>query len=209
MRLSEWRAAAPTRDAMTLKVLAVVESVIAGMGSESDPHCWVAWGDDPNVRYTVFVPLPPGLVACTVRVNVPGEGPRASAKLIRWPRVQVGELVLETQGGHRVASFQLEQQVLRGADAQADRIARFGLAVLAAIDGRPAPDLDAVRGRRGSAKAKGAKRAPAKVSSAPKAGDARRTPGTADPRAADGSAAPGLGNGSALTAISAGRTKRA
>ncbi len=209
MRLSEWRAAAPTRDAMTLKVLAVVEPVIAAMGSESDPHCWVAWGDDPNVRYTVFLPLPPGLVACTVRVNVPGEGPRASAKLIRWARVQVGELVLETQAGHRVASFQLEQQVLRAADAQADRIARFGLAVLAAIDGRPAPDLDDARGRRGSGKAKGAKRAPAKASSAAKAGGAGRTPGTADPRAAAGSTAPGLGNGSALTAISAGRPKRA
>lgn len=209
MRLSEWRAAAPTRDAMTLKVLAVVEPVIAGMGGESDPHCWVAWGDDPSVRYTVFVPLPPGLVACTVRVNVPGEGPRASAKLIRWPRVQVGELVLETQGGHRVASFQLEQQVLRAADTQADRIARFGLAVLAAIDGRPAPDLDDARGRRGSGKAKGAKRAPPKVASATKVGGARRPPSTPDPRAADGSAAPALGSGSALTAISAGRTKRA
>lgn len=209
MRLSEWRAAAPTRDAMTLKVVAVIEPVIGAMGSRPDPHCWVAWGDDPSVRYTVFLPLPPGLVACSVRVNVPGEGPRASAKLIRWPRVQVGELIFETQGGHRIASFQLEQQVLRAADAQADRIARFGLAVLAAIDGRAAPDLDDGRGRRAPGRAQGAKRAPTKVSSATKVAGARRTPVTTDNRPAAGSTTPGLGNGTALTAISAGRTKRA
>lgn len=209
MRLSEWRAAAPTRDAMTLKVLAVIEPVIGAMGGESNPHCWVAWGDDPSVRYTVFLPLPPGLVACSVRVNVPGEGPRASAKLIRWPRVQVGELVFETQGGHRIASFQLEQQVLRAADAQADRIARFGLAVLAAIDGRPAPDLDDGRGRRARGKAQGAKRAASKTSSATKVSGARRTPATAAGRPADGTATAGLGNGNALTVVPAGRTKQA
>jgi len=137
---------------MTAKVLAVIEPVVEGMGADRDPHCWVAWAEDPGVRYTIFVPVAPGLAVCSVRVNVPGEGPRASAKLVRWSRVQVGELVFETQGGHRVASFQLEQQVIRAADAGADRISRFALAVLAAIDGRPIPELGQGRGPRPAAR---------------------------------------------------------
>jgi hypothetical protein len=158
MRLSEWRAAAPTRDAMTAKVLAVIEPVVEGVGADPDPHCWVAWADDPSVRYTIFVPVAPGLGVCSVRVNVPGEGPRASAKLVRWSRVQVGELIVETQAGHRVATFQLEQHVLRAADAGADRISRFALAVMAAIDGRPIPELSEGRGRRPVARKAGGKK---------------------------------------------------
>jgi hypothetical protein len=145
MRLSEWRAAAPNRDALATKVLATVEPALAAMGAVPDPQCWVVWGDDPGIRYTLLVPIDAGLVTCFVRVNIPGEGPRASAKLVRWSRVQVGELALETQAGHRVISFQVEGQVLRGADADADRIGEFAMWLFAAIDGRPIPVPKTVR----------------------------------------------------------------
>ena len=142
MRLSEWRASAPHKDAATSKVAAVIDPVIAAFGAERDPHCWVAWGEEPAARYTILVPTDTGLVVCFVRVNVPGEGPRASTKLVRWNRVSVGELGVETQSGHRLLSFQVEGQVLRGVDAEADRVAAFALRVIAAVDGRPLPPVE-------------------------------------------------------------------
>jgi hypothetical protein len=96
----------------------------------------VIWGDDPHARYLIFVPTASGLVQMNVRVSVPGEGPRASAKLIRWSRVQLGELATEIQAGHRLATFQIEAQVVKGADDDADAIGAFALELFAAIDGR-------------------------------------------------------------------------
>ena len=153
MRLSAWRAAAPHRDAATAKVAAVVDPVLATFGAEPDPHCWVAWGDDPAVRYTILVPTDPGLISCFVRVNVSGEGPRVSTKLVRWNRVAIGELGLETTGAHRLLSFQVEQHVLRGVDAEADRVAAFALRLIAAVDGRPLPPVEE-RARRRAATAR-------------------------------------------------------
>jgi hypothetical protein len=166
MRLSEWRASAPHRDAMTPKVLAVIEPLLTALGCDADPNVWVAWGDDPEVRYSLFAPTAPGLVTCNVRVNVPGEGPRASGKLVRWNRVQLGELGIESQGGHRMVSFQVEQQVIRGADDVADDVAAFALGLLAAVDGRPIPEPEPRTGRRRAAPAK-PKAAPAKPKAAP------------------------------------------
>jgi hypothetical protein len=139
MRLSEWRASSPSKEAGSAKVAATVDPVLRALGADQDPQCWVAWGEEPGVRYTIFVPTPAGLVATYVRVNVPGEGPRATGKLIRWSRVQLGELSVETQANHRLLSFQVEQQVLHGSDEKADRIARFALELLAAVDGRTLP----------------------------------------------------------------------
>jgi len=177
MRLSEWRASPPTRESMTLKVLGVVGPVLDAMGAEKDPSCWVLWGDDPGIRYTILVPTASGLVSCTVRVNIPGEGPRASAKLVRWNRVHLGELAVETQAGHRVATFQVDQQVLRGADAAAGRIAEFALALFAAVDGRPIPSLSGPRPRRAKAVAAGgravARIAGARVAPTPPSGSVR------------------------------------
>jgi hypothetical protein len=153
VRLSEWRAAAPHKDAPSAKVGAVVDPILAALGAGPDPHCWVAWGDEPANRYTIFVPTDPGLIATFVRVNVPGEGPRATTKLVRWNRVSIGELSVETQAGHRMLSFQLEQQVLRGVDAEADRAAAFALRVIAAIDGRPLPAVEVTRPGRSAGKA--------------------------------------------------------
>lgn len=143
MRLSEWRTAAPTAASVSPKVLAVLEPVLEALGAGRDPECWVLWGDDPAVRWTLFAPTPAGLVECAVRVNVPGEGPRAAAKLVRWARVQVSDLAVEAQGGHRFVSLQVEGQVLRGVDAEADRIAAFVRRLFDAADGRTEPDAGA------------------------------------------------------------------
>jgi hypothetical protein len=161
MRLSEWRAASPAKGAADPKVNAVVDPVLRSLGAEGDAEAWVVWGEEPATRYTIFAVTPAGLIACYVRVSVPGEGPRASAKLIRWGRVQVGELAVETQGAHRLLSFQVEGQVLQGADDQADRISRFAILLFASIDGRLAPPpLRAVKPARARA-ASGGDRKPA------------------------------------------------
>jgi hypothetical protein len=122
---------------MSAKVLPVIDDALVVMGADPDPECWVAWGDDPQIRYVVFVPTSSGLLQISVRVNVPGSGPRASGKLVRWSKVQVGELGIEIHSGHRLVSFQVETQVLQGADALADAIGAFALTLFAAIDGRP------------------------------------------------------------------------
>ena len=159
MRLSEWRTHAPHKDAMTPKVLAIVESVTSSLGAETDPTCWIVWGDDPAVRYVVLAPTDAGLLQVLVRVNVPQEGPRASAKVIRWNRVQVGELALEMAGGHRLLGFQVESHVLRGADDEGDVMAAFALELLARIDGRPYTPRAVKAGR--SASSAGGERGPA------------------------------------------------
>jgi len=157
MRLTEWRVGAPNREALSGRVIDIVVPVLESLGAEADPHCWVAWGDDPGIRYMIFAPTAAGLVTCSVRLALPGEGPRASGKVVRWHRVQLGELAVETVGGHRLVSFQVESQVLRGSDLVADRIAAFGLALFAAVDGRPMPDLGARKRRRKGAAAKTSK----------------------------------------------------
>ena len=139
MRLSEWRKAAPHKDAGSAKLAAIVDPVLTSLGAEPDPQAWVAWGEEPGTRHTVLVVTDAGLISCFVRTNVAGEGPRASAKLVRWSRVQTSELAIETSGSHRLLSFQIESHVLQGADGVADGIAGFALDVFAAMDGRPRP----------------------------------------------------------------------
>jgi hypothetical protein len=139
MRWSAWRAKAPFKDAVSPNVLTVVDAAMAVLGADADPECWVVWGDDPSSRYSVLAPTPSGLVQVYVRVSVPGEGPRAGGKLIRWQRIQLGELGTEIQGGHRLVTFQVESHVLSGADAVADAIGDFAQILFAAADGRPVP----------------------------------------------------------------------
>jgi len=166
MRLSDWRTRAPHKDAMTTKVIAVVEPVLAVLGAESDPSCWVVWGDDPAARYVVLAPTDAGLLQVLVRVNVPQEGPRASAKIIRWNRVQLGELGLEMADGHRLLGFQVEGHVLRGADDVGDEMAAFALELFARVDGRalsPRPPTRSRPGKLAAAKAGAAKPAARKA----------------------------------------------
>lgn len=179
MRLSDWRRKAPHRESMSAKVLALVEPVLDAMGADADPECWVAWGDDPSVRYTVLVPTDAGLIVAHVRVSHVGEGPRATAKVVRWPRVQLGELAVETQGGRRLLSFQVEGQILRGVDAEADQVSGFALGLLAAADGRTVTPRSRSKrrsaGRAASAKGRSA-RSTARV--APPKSAAKPAPGT-------------------------------
>jgi hypothetical protein len=181
MRLSEWRLVAPSRDALGTKVTAVLEPVIVALGTEPDPHCWIFWGDDPSARFFLAAAVPAGLVTSHVRVNVPGEGPRVSGKLNRWPRVQLGEFALETSGARLILSAQLEGQIVRAVDDDAKRAAVFMQAVVAGIDGRPLPDIGALEKR--------AKIRTRRATSRAKAGPsgARTRPRTTGPRA---SAAP-------------------
>ena len=153
MRLSEWRTRAPHKDALTPKVLAVVEPVLATLGADDDPSCWIVWGDDPGVRYVLLAPTDGGLVQGLVRVNVPGEGPRVSAKVIRWNRVQLGELALEMVSGHRLLGFQVETHILRGSDDEGDAMAAFALELFARVDGRPFTPRAPRHGRPGKAAA--------------------------------------------------------
>ena len=160
MRFSEYRAKAPFKESVAPKVQGVIEQALVALGAEPDPECWVVWGDDPALRYLLLVPTPAGLVQLNVRVAVPGEGPRAGGKVVRWHRVQLGELAVEIQAGHRLVTFQVETQVLNGADANADAIATFAQILFAAVDGRPLAPAAPVRkatGARGAIGGAGSK----------------------------------------------------
>ena len=176
MRLSEWRKRAPAKDSVAPKVQAIVEAALVTLGAGADPDCWVAWGDDPAVRYLILSPSPSGLVQLNVRVNVPGEGPRASGKVVRWQRAQVGELGVEMQGGHRLISFQVESQVLNGADASADAITQFAQALFAAADGRTSQVAPAGRAPRTASNASRAGASKASSGGAPKTAKPLRLP---------------------------------
>lgn len=179
MRLSEWLAVAPHKESATPKVVGVIEPMLAMLGADPDPECWLAWGDDPAMRYTVFAATDAGLAQVNVRVNVPGEGPRAGGKLIRWNRVQLGDLAVEMQGGHRILSIPLEGVILRGTDETADQVAMFVLDALAAIDGRPRGGSGPAPARASSGKAgtKGASKAgPKAVPLGPSGSAPRRRP---------------------------------
>jgi hypothetical protein len=134
MLLSEWAKRAPHKESMAPKVIATVTPILVALGAPKDPSSWIAWGDDPAARYVILAPTPAGLVQVHVRVSVPQEGPRASGKLVRWSRVQTGELSVEVVGGHRLVGFQVENIILRGTDEEGEAISSFALEVYAAID---------------------------------------------------------------------------
>jgi hypothetical protein len=135
MRLSEWRKTAPNKEALSGKVMAMLRPVLEDLGAESDAECWVAWGDDPESRYSVLAPTDAGLISISVRLTGV-DGPRATAKLIRWTKVSVSELGLESSGGSRIVAVQVESLVLKGMDDEADRICEFVRGLIAGIDGR-------------------------------------------------------------------------
>jgi len=188
MRFSEWRAKAPASDAGSAKVATVVEAALTTLGADRDPECWVAWGDDPAVRYLLLAPAPAGLVQLNVRVNVAGEGPRASGKVVRWARVQTGELGVEIQGGHRLVTFQVDTLVLNGVDESADRISGFAQSLFAAIDGRPMPTAATPAPTRSAAR-----------------GTGRAAAGSAKPAGAGGGAGAGRRAGAGAGAAKANR----
>lgn len=169
MRLSDWRDVAPRKELMTPKVLGVIDGALDMLGADADPECWVLWGDDPAVRYSLLVPTAPGLLVVSVRVNVPGEGPRATGKLVRWPRVQASELSVELLGPRRMVNFQLEGNVLRGTDDEADAITAFVRLMYDAMDGRTWAGSVATPGAGGPAAAPKRRQKPVPRLPAPKA----------------------------------------
>ena len=136
MRLGEWRKTAPNRECMSNAVVAALKPVLVDLGAEADPECWVNWGEDPDIRYSVFTPTRGGLISTAIRVNTPEEGPRVTGKLIRWSRLQLSELSIESAGGHRLVAVQVEGQVLKGQDEAADHICEFVRGLIASVDGR-------------------------------------------------------------------------
>lgn len=136
MRLSDWRVTARGHRVMTARVAAAYEPALAVLGASADPVAFVAWGDDPDTRYTIMAASDGGLVIVNVRVNMPQEGPRAAGKLIRWSRVQIGELAVEAHHGHRYLTTQMEGYILQGVDDSADQIGAWVAHVFARIDGR-------------------------------------------------------------------------
>ncbi len=136
MRLSKWRKTAPTERAMDDRVLAVVGPVLVDLGAAPDPECWVAWGDDPDLRYSLLAPTLAGLVTVGIRLTTAEDGPRVIAKLIRWSKLSVSELGVEASGGHRIVAVQVENLVLKGMDEEADRICAFVRVLIAGIEDR-------------------------------------------------------------------------
>jgi hypothetical protein len=133
---------------MNERVLAVVGPVLADLGAERDPECWVAWGEDPDMRYSLLAPTLAGLITAAIRFTSPEDGPRVIAKLVRWSKVSVSELGLDAGGDHRMVAVQVENLVLKGMDEEADRICAFVRILIAGVDDRlqvPVP-MTAVRG---------------------------------------------------------------
>jgi hypothetical protein len=166
MRLSEWRKAAPTRDSMSNRVMAVLNPVLQDLGADPDSECWVVWGDDPERRYAVLAPTPAGVISVAIRLTGTEEGPRATAKLVRWSKLSVSELSVEASGGHRIVAVQVEGQVLKGMDQEADRICEFVRGLIAGIDGRAPQAIPVALVQAGPGRASAAKRIPASGTSA-------------------------------------------
>ena len=161
MRLSEWRKAAPTRDSMSNRVMAVLNPLLHDLGADPDPECWVVWGDDPQFRYAILAATPAGVISVAIRLSGPEDGPRATAKLVRWSKLTVSELSVEASGGHRIVAVQVEGQVLKGVDQEADRVCEFVRGLIAGIDGRAAQVVPIFPAHAGAAKVGAAKRIPA------------------------------------------------
>jgi hypothetical protein len=104
-------------------------------------------------------------------------------------------------------SFQLESQVIRGVDVEADRAAAFALRVIAAIDGRPLPAIDERRtGRKPTGKAGGvggSARGARRLSKAAGAGGASNAAGAGRASKATGAAARTAGAAKASVASTA------
>jgi hypothetical protein len=139
MRLIDWQATLRGQKLMTGKVALAYEPALELLGAGPESDAYVVWGDDPDVHYSILVVGDAGLIVIVVRVNVPQEGPRASAKVVRWGRVAIGEFAVDAQRGHRQVTAQIEAYVLKGVDDEADRIGAFLRHVLMRIDGRTPP----------------------------------------------------------------------
>jgi hypothetical protein len=123
MRFAEWRDGPEGRQRLPEKVIFLIETVTQTLGADGEVSCYVVRGDQPDSRFQVLAATSAGLMALNVRVNLPQEGPRVSGRLVRWGRVQAGEVAIEGHGGHVQVSAQFEGAVLQGLDSAAREIA--------------------------------------------------------------------------------------
>ena len=70
MHLSQWRDRAPTKEALSPKVMAAIQPILAALDSGPGNSSWMVWGEDPARRYLVFAMSDAGLLQINVRVNV-------------------------------------------------------------------------------------------------------------------------------------------
>jgi hypothetical protein len=136
MRLSEWRKNAPLAEAASNQVMAAVLPVLVDLGAKADAECWVIWGEDPGMKYSLLAPALAGLITVAIRPLGSEEGPRATGKLTRWSKLNISELAVEASGGHRIVAVQIESYVLKGIDDEADRICEFVRGLVAGIENR-------------------------------------------------------------------------
>ena len=136
MRLSEWRTKAPVQDSMDERVMSVLRTVLIALGADPDPDCWVIWGEDSQTRYSVLVPVAAGLVAVAVRTPSGAGEARAMARLVRWPKLPIGEFSIDAGEERRAVAVQLESFVLKGSDEEADRICEFVRGLVIQADNR-------------------------------------------------------------------------
>ena len=134
MRVNDWRATPEGGRHLTDRLVALIDPVAHALGAESDTACHVVWGDQPDARFQVLLATDAGLAILNVRVNVPQEGPRVSGRLVRWGRVQAGEVTIEAHSGHAQVSAQFEGQVLQGLDAAGERIAEWMIEVYRRVE---------------------------------------------------------------------------
>ena len=136
MRLSEWRKQAPIPECVSKPVIAMIEGVLGDLGVAPNVDCWVLWGDDPGMRYSILAPSLAGMASVAVRPVGGHDGPRATGKLTRWSKLTVSELSVDAAGGHRIVALQVESFVLKGMDDEADRICNFVRSLVAGIENR-------------------------------------------------------------------------
>ncbi|MGC8634130.1 MAG: hypothetical protein ACP5VP_05630 [Candidatus Limnocylindrales bacterium] len=135
MRFADWQATPEGSRYLTDRLVPLIESAARTLGAHDATPCYVAWGDQPEARFQVMLSTDGGLGIFNVRVSVPQEGPRLSGRLVRWARVQAGEVTFEAHSGHIQVSAQFEGQVLLGLDEAGERIAEWMTEVYRRVDG--------------------------------------------------------------------------
>ena len=158
MRLSEWRASSPSKDGRRGRRSPRSSIRCCGRSAPSRiRNCWVAWGEEPAVRYTIFVPTAAGLD----RVLRPGQRLRRGAAGNRQahplePR-PARRAVDRDPGGPSPAQLPGRATCApRRPTRRQIASPRFALELFAAVDGRvlpPEASREATHGRQGRRRA--------------------------------------------------------
>ena len=135
MQFSDWCETDEGRRRIPEPLVTLIGNAMRTLGVPLDAPAHVIWGDQPGQRFMVMLACDAGLAILGVRPSTPQEGPRVSGRLLRWSRVQVGELAIEAHHGHVQASAQMEGQVLQGLDAAGAQVAGWMAEVYRRVEG--------------------------------------------------------------------------